>query len=195
MARKKKKEKKERHWRPQKADREAFQEGKLTPDARRMNQVVDQAFRAHAQHQKAEERYEERMQKIYDRIAPGDRGITVINASGDRRVVYQKKNIVAGNQNAYIAKGLIDEYVSEMLHRRSLSEDDRQMAEFLSNVITESKGRIMLTKNLVTYKRMRLEDKRLKKAQKLLDNAFDVTESKLYWYVEKLNSKKEWERV
>ena len=195
MSKKKKSKKGEEHWRPRKADREALSQGELTPAAKKMNRVVDQAFRANDTFKRAQERYGERMESIYEKVGSDDRGLTVMSADGKRRVIFSKKNVVVGNQNAHMARTLINEYTSEMLQRKNLSSDEMQMAEFLTGVITESKGRIMMTKNLVRFGRMKFEDKRLRDAQRLLKDGFDVSESKLYYYCEELGSDGSWVRA
>lgn len=196
MSKKKAKAKDKRapHWRPRKEDRVALEQGDLTPAAKKMNQVVDQAFRATDTHAVATERYKERMLKIYNKLGAGERGVTVASADGTRRVIFSKKNVVVGNQNAHMARNLINEYVAEMLQRKNLSSDEMQMGEFLAGVIVEAKGRIMMTRNLVSFGRMKFEDKRLRDAQRLLRDGFDVTESKLYFYCEELDSEGNWAR-
>jgi hypothetical protein len=174
------------HWRPKKEDRMALEVGELTTAAKKMNVVVDRAFGVTERYRKHEERYEEAMLAIYDRIAPQGKGLTIMSADGKRRVIYSHKNVVSGNQNAVEAKGLIDDYVTEMLSTAGLTSDERSMAEFLTSVITESKGSIKLTRNLVDFQRRKFEDPRLRKAQSLLRDGFDVAESKVYFYCERL---------
>jgi hypothetical protein len=189
-------EKAKPHWRPLKKDREAFAEGRLTPAAKKMNRMVSIAFSADSRRAKAQERYDATMDQLYAKVAgSSDKGVTIVSADMKRRVVFSKKNIVSGNQNAYMAKQLIDEYVREMLGRNTLGEDDRQMAEFLTNVVSESKGKIMLTRNLISFRRMQFTDERLIKAQKLLTDAFEVTETKLYSYCEERGSDGEYHRA
>lgn len=179
-----------RRWRPLKADRDALDEGTLTPAAKRMNRAVDQAFRYHEQYVVSRSRYEERMRALYERVAgTSDKGVTVVSADMKRRVIFNRKSIVRGNQNAHMAKQLIDEFIGELLGSHAHSDDERNMATFLGGVIQETKGRIFMSRNLIEFRRMQFTDERLRQAQRLLVDAFDVVESKLYWYHETWDGK------
>jgi hypothetical protein len=167
------------HYVPHKEDREAFARGEITPRARRMNRIVDACFRTQERLRGAQTVYENAILGIFDKNSVAGRGFTAVSADGMRRVIIDRRNTVSGNQNAIEAKGLIDEYTAELLGRRSTNDDDRQMAEFLGSIVQESKGRILLNKRIIMFRRMKFTDERLVKAQKLLVDAFEVTESKM----------------
>ena len=171
-------------FRPKKSDLEAYSDGTLTPHAKRLDAIIDRAFRFNDRRKNAVEKFEANMDSLFAKLVPDDQGISVISLDGKRRVTKSRHNVVKGNANAYRAKALIDEFVTEILHRKALSQDETNMASFLKNVIQESKGRILMTKPMVEFKRQAFTDPRLKEAQRLLNDAFDITESKVYYYCE-----------
>ncbi len=169
---------------PHKDDVTAFTNGELTAKAKRLNAIVDKAFRYNDARKKAVNNFETRMDNLFKTIITSEQGISVMSVDGTRRVTKSRKSNMKGNVNAFRAKALIDEFVSEILSRKAVSQDEINMTAFLKNVIQESKGRILMTKTMIDFKRQTFIDPRLQEAQKLLNDAFDVTDSKTYYYCE-----------
>ncbi len=195
MAKTKKKNKAEPRkkgaYTPNKVDVEAFAQGTLTPKAKKLNKVVDRAFRYHHWFLKALALYENRMRSLAESIGADKVGATVRSVDEQRQVVFQISHPKRGNANAKAAKVLIDEYVAEMLASKNTTEDQKRMAEFLSDVITESRGKILQTASMVKFGRTVFTDPRLKKAQVLLRDAFDVGAPKLAFYVSVLDEERD----
>ena len=165
---------------PLKADLDAYAEGRITPRARRMNRAVVRAFRYRDAILRATAQYEDKMRAIYDGYCSHDRGLTITNIECTKRVIFQKRQNVVGNANAYEAKRLIDEFIADLLKSKGATADEKSMAEFLAGIIQESRGKIVQTRRLTEFRRTQFSDTRLREAQNLLIDAFDVHDSKLY---------------
>lgn len=169
---------------PYKADIDAWKEGTLTPRAKKLNALVDRGFRINHARRNAQVRFDEKMLNLFDSIAPSDQSLTIMSVDGMRRITKTRRSRTRGNANAYAAKAFIDEFIGEILSRKAVSQDEQNMTSFLKAVIQESKGRIMQTQTLVEFRRMQFEDTRLREAQRLLQDAFDVADSKVYFFCE-----------
>lgn len=194
MGRKKKaakpQEKKRGKFTPNKADVEAVANGDLNRDAKRRDAIVDKAVKVERTFLAAKAKRDAAMEKLHVSLGI-ENGAIVRNNKQTMQVVFQMHSAKRGNANAERARGLINEYVDEMVGRSSLTGDERVMLAFLKGVVTESRGKIIMTKPMIDFKNMQLSDARLVEAQKLLGNAFDVSDPKLAVYVQEWDPKRE----
>lgn len=167
-------------WTPNRDDIEAFREGRLTTNAQRIERVVDQAFEAHRVFVRAKKRYEARLAALHERMDSAGGSIRAASVDGKRQVTWSQRRIVKGNANAERAGALIQDVAGELLGRTAASDDERTLATFLQGVIQRTRGRIIMNANLVAFTRLKFTDARLVEAQKLLRDAFDVSEGKVY---------------
>ena len=177
-------------WTPKKSDFDAFSNGILTPHAARIERIVNHAFEAHRKYVRAKRLYEERLEKLFSRVNPAGNAVRVVSVDGKKQVSWSQRRIVKGNLNAEEAAALIQEVTGELLERTAASDDEKALAVFLGGVIQRTKGRIVMNANLVAFSRLQFSDPRLVKAQRLLKDAFDVTEGKVYARFEVYNEEK-----
>jgi hypothetical protein len=168
------------NWTPRKADVDAYREGRLTVNARRLERAVNEAFEAHRIYLRARKIYKRKLELLYTRLQPEGGGLRASSVDGSRQVTWSQRRIVKGNANAEKANGLIQEVAAGLLGSKAASDDERTLASFLQGVIQRSKGRIIMNANLVAFRRLKFSDARLVQAQRLLHDAFDVKEGRIY---------------
>lgn len=102
------------------------------------------------------------------------------------------KDFIRLNENAELAKRLVDEYIEK--HMKTQEEGDTgQMISFLRSIFT-SKRKMNISAGLMQFVNMKFTDSGLKKAQDLLKASMDADKSKMYVNIYK-KTEKGWEKV
>ena len=165
-------------FRPHKSDVEAFASGKLNRKTRTIAAIIRQVFSENDKLRKAEGRFKAKTRQIHEKLDPSLSNITVTHPDGLQRAQFKQYDIVRGNHNAQRARHLIEEYADEMLNKRTVTEDERQMATFLKSMFIERGGALKPTPQIVEFRGMSFNDPRLCEAQNLLGDAWSVDRTK-----------------
>lgn len=103
------------------------------------------------------------------------------------------KDFIRLNENAELAKKLVDEYIEKHLATDDKDGDPGQMISFLRGIF-ESKRKMTLNSGLIQFSNMKFTDAGLRKAQDLLKASMDADKSKMYVNIYK-KTEKGWEKV
>ena len=88
------------------------------------------------------------------------------------------KDFIRLNENAELAKKIVDEYIEKHL-KRADEGDSGKMIGFLKGLF-ESKRKITLSAGLLQFINMKFNDSNLRRAQELLKAAMESDKSKMY---------------
>ncbi len=88
------------------------------------------------------------------------------------------KDFIRLNENAELAKKIVDEYIEKHL-KRADEGDSGKMIGFLKGLF-ESKRKITLSAGLLQFINMKFNDSNLRRAQELLKAAIESDKSKIY---------------
>lgn len=184
----KKKKHRKGSFTPSREDIEAFEQGKLTPAAKRNDRVVDRCFKAQEIFQRATESRDKKMMQQYERLNTSDTGFTVRTTDQTKQVTFKKRTIQVANANAMQAQQIIDQYVADVLSKAAIDEQEKQLVQFLKSVLHKRDGTMRMTGIISKFLSMKFSSSSpLHKAQRLLREGFDYHDTEISAYCEVLD--------
>jgi len=179
--------------RPRKSDVEAFESGVFTPLVKKIVSALSSAESAFRVRQMAEEKFQRKIDRIEKKLGAEATGTVATHPSGELRLVIQRNSRVKSNALAEEGARLVQDYAKELMDDVARTEDEKQFAQFLFGIVQRSKSQIRMNKNLAAFLKMQFTDKRLREAQQLFGQGFDVVDSKRGAYLQVPNARGKWE--
>ncbi len=150
------------------------------------DRLIRRTLQRKAKMDREKEKYEEFLRKnVYAILENTNKTLddklqkfSIKTIDGKYKMQIVHKDFIRLNENAELAKKIVDEYIEKHL-KRADEGDSGKMIGFLKGLF-ESKRKITLSAGLLQFINMKFNDSNLRRAQELLKAAMESDKSKMY---------------